>query len=43
MDISHDHTDFGIQIPFMTFMTPKSIYFLELYRSIDGLHDLFHF
>jgi hypothetical protein len=44
MDISHDHTDFGPQIPFLgsgglflPFLTPKSIHFLHLYKISDRL------
>jgi hypothetical protein len=34
MDISHDHTDFGPQIPFLSF---GSTYFLHLYTISDRL------
>jgi hypothetical protein len=44
VDISHDHIDFGPQIPFLgsggpvfDFLTPKSIYFLHLYKISDRL------
>jgi hypothetical protein len=54
-DISHDHdhTDFVTQIPtkfqiwamgaYLTFMTPKSIYFLDLYKISDRLMTYFIF
>jgi hypothetical protein len=42
MDMSHDHTDFGPQIPFLgpgglpfAFLTPKSTYFLHRYTMFD--------
>jgi hypothetical protein len=37
MDISHDHTDFGPQEPNFAFLTPKSMYFLHLYKISDRL------
>jgi hypothetical protein len=44
MDISHDHTNFETQIPFLgsggpifAFWTPKSVYFLYLYKISDRL------
>jgi hypothetical protein len=42
MDMSHDHPDFGPQIPFLgpealpfVFLTPKSTYFLHPYTISD--------
>jgi hypothetical protein len=43
MDLLHDHTDFGPQIPFLgseayfCLLTPKSVYFLHLYKISDRL------
>jgi hypothetical protein len=44
MDISHDHTNFGAQIPFLRayflhlhIKSIKSIYFLHLYENSDRL------
>jgi hypothetical protein len=43
MEMSHDHTDFGPQIPFLAlgpifaFLTLESIYFVHLYKISDRL------